>query len=78
MTTTTVHTYRGFEITKHDTGARRMGREITFIVRHDGQTVAAFSTLRHAKAHIDTRLDATADQKAHADMIANLLASKEA
>ncbi len=79
MTTTPktiIHNYRGYEITKRDTGARRMGREITYTITLDGAPINSCYTLTSAKAHIDSLLDTTNEQREHAARIAAMLLSK--
>lgn len=63
----TNHRYRGFTIEKHDTGARRMVREISYtIFDADGNKIGKTLSLKSAKISIDWKLDATEEQIEHA------------
>lgn len=63
----TIRTYRGFKIEKHDTGARRMGRDISYtIIDEDGSKIGKFLTLKQAKITIDWQLDSTEEQREQA------------
>lgn len=75
-TKTITHNYRGYEITKRDTGARRMGREITYTITLNGERINCCYTLTSAKAHIDSILDTTDEQREHAARIAAMLLAK--
>lgn len=75
---TATHYYRGYTITKHDTGARRMGRDITYRVSDtEGHVIHIDITFAGAKARLDWLLDATAEDIAKRDaLIASLTGDK--
>ena len=69
-------TYRGYHISKSDTGGRAMGREVWYIV--NGISNSHHTTLAGAKQAIDFVLDGDGLGDDHRDAIAAMLMKKRA
>lgn len=74
---TTTHNWRGYVIVKHDTGGRRMGREVTYRVTLNDERVHNACSLRSAKLWIDVQLNTTDEERAQRDAFAAAILNGE-
>jgi hypothetical protein len=70
-----LHSHRGYTIRKHDTGGRRMGREITYRVMLGEKRVFTAHTLSGARVWVDAQIDTTDEQRAERDALAAAILS---